>query len=67
MTDTRKQINTFRTLLKKMMHRDAIALRRELDRLVRSRKKLADADLRPAAGRPGAAHARCRCPTAAAP
>jgi ATP-dependent helicase HrpA len=32
----------FRTLLKKMMHRDAIALRRELDRLVRSRKKLAD-------------------------
>jgi ATP-dependent helicase HrpA len=42
MPDTRKQINTFRTLLKKMMHRDAIALRRELDRLVRSRKKLAD-------------------------
>jgi ATP-dependent RNA helicase HrpA len=42
MTDTRKQIHAFRTLLKKMMHRDAIALRRELDRLVRSRKKLAD-------------------------
>jgi hypothetical protein len=67
MTDTRKQINTFRTLLKKMMHRDAIALRRELDRLVRSRKKLADGTFARRLDALAAAYARCRCPTAAPP
>ena len=43
MTDKQKQINQIRALLKKAMHSDAIALRREVDRLVRSRKKLDDA------------------------
>lgn len=42
MTDNRKQIDFLRTLLKKAMHGDAVALRRELDRLARPRKKLAD-------------------------
>ena len=45
MIDNRKQIDQFRKLLKKVMHGDAIALRRELDRLVRLRKKPADDDV----------------------
>jgi len=43
MIDHRKQIGRLRSRLKKVMHADAIALRRELDRLVRSRKKMSDA------------------------
>ena len=39
MTDSQKQIDQLRTLLKKVMHSDGIALRRELDRLARSSKK----------------------------
>ncbi|WP_319521554.1 ATP-dependent RNA helicase HrpA [uncultured Desulfosarcina sp.] len=42
MKDSHKQIQSLRALLKKVMHADAIVLRRELDRLVRSRKKMAD-------------------------
>ena len=42
MTDKQKQIDQFRNLLKKAMHSDAIALRRELDRMARSRKKIGD-------------------------
>ena len=45
MTDNQKQIDQFRNLLKKAMHSDAIALRRELDRLARSRKKIAVAQI----------------------
>ena len=45
MTDNQKQIDQFRNLIKTAMHSDAIALRRELDRLVRSRKKMADAEM----------------------
>lgn len=45
MTDNQKQIEQFRSLLKKAMHSDAIALRRELDRLVRSRKKMGDSQI----------------------
>ncbi|MBR9985735.1 MAG: ATP-dependent RNA helicase HrpA, partial [Desulfosarcina sp.] len=42
--DNQKQIDQFRNLLKTTMHGDAIVLRRELDRLVRSGKKMADAE-----------------------
>jgi len=42
MTDYRKKILPLRASLKKVMHSDAIALRRELDRLVRARKKTAE-------------------------
>ncbi len=45
MTDNQKQIDQLRNLLKKAMHSDAVVLRRELDRLVRSRKKMADAEI----------------------
>ncbi len=45
MTDNQKRIDQFRNLIKTTMHSDAIALRRELDRLVRSRKKMADAEV----------------------
>ncbi|WP_319407567.1 ATP-dependent RNA helicase HrpA [uncultured Desulfosarcina sp.] len=45
MIDKQKQIDQFRTLLKKTMHSDAIVLRRELERLVRSRKKLEDDEI----------------------
>jgi len=40
-----KQFDQFRTLLKKTMHSDAIVLRRELERLVRPRKKLEDDEI----------------------
>lgn len=43
MIDHRKQIGRLRRRLKEVMHVDAVALRRELDRLVRSRKKMSDA------------------------
>ncbi|MFO7713205.1 ATP-dependent RNA helicase HrpA [Desulfosarcina sp.] len=45
MIDNQKPIEQFRALLKRAMHSDAVLLRRELDRLARSRKKLADADV----------------------
>ncbi len=45
MTDTHKSTDHIRTLLKKVMHGDAIALRHELDRLVRSRKNLPEAEV----------------------
>jgi ATP-dependent helicase HrpA len=44
-TGNPKQVNQLRALLKQAMHSDAITLRRELDRLVRSRKKMADAEM----------------------
>jgi ATP-dependent helicase HrpA len=42
MTDARKPLSRFRNQLKQVMHADAIALRRELDRLARPVKKLSD-------------------------
>ena len=45
MPDDHKKIDQLRTLLKKAMHSDAITLRRKLDRLARSRKKMADEQL----------------------
>ena len=45
MNDHRSHIQSLRTLLKKVMHSDAITLRRELDRLTRVRKKISDEEV----------------------
>ncbi len=42
MTETQNQIKHLRNQLKRVMHADAITLRRELERLARSRNRLAD-------------------------
>ena len=43
MADSRNPISQFRKTLKTLMHSDTIALRRELDRLLRSRKRMDEA------------------------
>ena len=45
MIDNRKSIDHLRALLKETMHSDGMVLRRELERLVRSRKKRSDAEV----------------------
>ena len=42
MTNSRNQISQFRKTLKTLMHSDTIALRRQLDHLLRSRNRLAE-------------------------
>ena len=67
MTDNQKQIDQFRNLIKTTMPSDAIALRRELDRLVRSRKKMADAQMARRLNESGAENPWRRCQKAATP